>query len=248
MDRYLVFQLHGPMASWGLEAPGEVRHTSDIPTKSALLGLCAAALGIRREDAKGLKELEQNFQFIVCGSIRGKWARDYHTVQMPKREAKTTFLTRKDELCRKNLLNTLVTVRDYFSDVWWLIAVRVVSQKEGVLENLQSALLHPTFVLYLGRKSFPLSRPLYPLIFDGTAADVLVKAKKIYEEKLKKLQINYSPLGVRCYWEGTHEGLTESCVVRRRDVPQSRKNWQFEEREIKQGKIAWEEEACISQS
>ncbi|EBE8493238.1 CRISPR-associated protein Cas5, partial [Salmonella enterica] len=25
MSQYLVFQLHGPMASWGVDAPGEVR-------------------------------------------------------------------------------------------------------------------------------------------------------------------------------------------------------------------------------
>ncbi|EBI6188701.1 CRISPR-associated protein Cas5, partial [Salmonella enterica subsp. enterica serovar Enteritidis] len=24
MSQYLVFQLHGPMASWGVDAPGEV--------------------------------------------------------------------------------------------------------------------------------------------------------------------------------------------------------------------------------
>ncbi|MCU6410601.1 CRISPR-associated protein Cas5, partial [Enterobacter quasiroggenkampii] len=25
MSQYLIFQLHGPMASWGVDAPGEVR-------------------------------------------------------------------------------------------------------------------------------------------------------------------------------------------------------------------------------
>ncbi|WP_183061644.1 CRISPR-associated protein Cas5, partial [Salmonella enterica] len=29
MSQYLVFQLHGPMASWGVDAPGEVRHSHD---------------------------------------------------------------------------------------------------------------------------------------------------------------------------------------------------------------------------
>ncbi|WP_115442040.1 CRISPR-associated protein Cas5, partial [Escherichia marmotae] len=24
MSQYLIFQLHGPMASWGVDAPGEV--------------------------------------------------------------------------------------------------------------------------------------------------------------------------------------------------------------------------------
>ena len=43
MSQYLVFQLHGPMASWGVDAPGEVRHSHELPSRSALLGLLAAA-------------------------------------------------------------------------------------------------------------------------------------------------------------------------------------------------------------
>lgn len=46
MSQYLIFQLHGPMASWGVDAPGEVRHTHELPSRSALLGLLAAGVGI----------------------------------------------------------------------------------------------------------------------------------------------------------------------------------------------------------
>ncbi|HCR6757034.1 TPA: CRISPR-associated protein Cas5, partial [Shigella sonnei] len=35
MSQYLIFQLHGPMASWGVDAPGEVRHTHELPSRSA---------------------------------------------------------------------------------------------------------------------------------------------------------------------------------------------------------------------
>jgi CRISPR system Cascade subunit CasD len=48
MSRYLLFQLYAPLVSWGAPAVGEVRHTDTIPTRSALLGLLAAALGIPR--------------------------------------------------------------------------------------------------------------------------------------------------------------------------------------------------------
>ncbi len=50
MSQYLIFQLHGPMASWGVDAPGEVRHTHELPSRSALLGLLAAGVGIRRDN------------------------------------------------------------------------------------------------------------------------------------------------------------------------------------------------------
>lgn len=62
MSQYLVFQLHGPMASWGVDAPGEVRHSHELPSRSALLGLLAAALGIRRDEEERLSAL---FLFAV---------------------------------------------------------------------------------------------------------------------------------------------------------------------------------------
>ena len=52
MSQYLIFQLHGPMASWGVDAPGEVRHTHELPSRSALLGLLAAGVRIRRDDTE----------------------------------------------------------------------------------------------------------------------------------------------------------------------------------------------------
>jgi CRISPR system Cascade subunit CasD len=68
MSQYLVFQLHGPMASWGVDAPGEVRHSHELPSRSALLGLLAAALGIRRDEEERLKNFNQHYSFLLCAS------------------------------------------------------------------------------------------------------------------------------------------------------------------------------------
>ena len=38
------------MASWGEIAVGENRHTASYPSKSAIIGLLGAALGIKRDD------------------------------------------------------------------------------------------------------------------------------------------------------------------------------------------------------
>lgn len=84
MSQYLVFQLHGPMASWGVDAPGEVRHSHELPSRSALLGLLAAALGICRDEEERLNDFNQHYAFLLCASPEPRWARDYHTVQMPR--------------------------------------------------------------------------------------------------------------------------------------------------------------------
>src|SRR6266699_2816470 len=49
-QEYLVFRLYGPMCSWGDIAVGEVRPSTMHPSKSAILGLVAAALGLKRPD------------------------------------------------------------------------------------------------------------------------------------------------------------------------------------------------------
>ena len=66
MSQYLIFQLHGPMASWGVDAPGEVRHTHELPSRSALLGLLAAGVGIRRDDTERLNAFNSHYSLVVC--------------------------------------------------------------------------------------------------------------------------------------------------------------------------------------
>ena len=50
MPEYLVFQLYGPFMSWGDIAVGEMRPSAMMPAKSAILGLLAAAVGIKRPE------------------------------------------------------------------------------------------------------------------------------------------------------------------------------------------------------
>ncbi|MGL4603678.1 MAG: CRISPR-associated protein Cas5, partial [Iodobacter sp.] len=57
MSPYLVFRLYGAMASFGEIAVGELRHSAAYPSRSALLGLLGAALGIARSNEAGQQAL-----------------------------------------------------------------------------------------------------------------------------------------------------------------------------------------------
>ena len=46
----LLLRLAAPLQSWGADSKFEVRKTEREPTKSGVLGLLAAALGLRRDD------------------------------------------------------------------------------------------------------------------------------------------------------------------------------------------------------
>ncbi len=84
---FLVFQLQAPLASWGDTAVGEYRGSYEYPGESALLGLLAAALGIRREEDLTLSGLRQGYGFAVGVQDGGTLLRDYHTAQVPGRAA-----------------------------------------------------------------------------------------------------------------------------------------------------------------
>lgn len=50
MNQYLALKLQGVMQAWGGHTYEDLRHTELIPTRSGILGLLAACLGIDRQD------------------------------------------------------------------------------------------------------------------------------------------------------------------------------------------------------
>ena len=82
----LLLRLAGPMQSWGVESKFEVRRSGTEPSKSAVIGLIAAAMGRRRDSS--LDDLNQ-LMFGVRVDQPGVIQRDF---QMVKNE-KTSYLT-----------------------------------------------------------------------------------------------------------------------------------------------------------
>ncbi|GGV13917.1 type I-E CRISPR-associated protein Cas5/CasD [Streptomyces spectabilis] len=78
MTHVLLIRLAAPLQSWGTISRFAARRDSHSrPTKSAVIGLCAAALGLPRDEDLG--ELAQTV-FGVRADHPGTPVRDYHTV------------------------------------------------------------------------------------------------------------------------------------------------------------------------
>ncbi|MBT3076779.1 MULTISPECIES: type I-E CRISPR-associated protein Cas5/CasD [Streptomyces] len=73
----LLVRLAGPLQSWGIAGRFAHRDTHSRPTKSGVIGLCAAALGLDREEPLG--ELSEA-RYGVRADRPGIRVRDYHTV------------------------------------------------------------------------------------------------------------------------------------------------------------------------
>lgn len=233
-EKYLVFRLYAPMASWGQAAVGETRPTATYPGRGAILGLLAAALGIKRHDDAALQQLADGVKMGVKERSSGALLRDYHTTQVLPNRRGRQFRTRRDELAGSNReLNTILSSRDYRCDGLWTVAVWLTSKASPSLETIAAALQQPHFHLYLGRKSCPLAAPLSPVCID---AETLRQALDYEFEALTPGESRALGLGndVSYYWEGEQEmldgapGGVESSEVW--DEPLNRRRWQFGKR------------------
>jgi CRISPR system Cascade subunit CasD len=226
MTDFVVFQLYGPMAAWGDIAVGEYRPSFAHPSKSAIIGLVAAALGIRRDEEERQRSLAKACSLAVRIDAMGVLLRDYHTVQVPPSKKGTRHYTRRSELAHDDL-NTILSTRDYRCDAAYIIALQVGVDSEFKAEKICKKLSDPEFTLYLGRKSCPLALPLQPKVIKAE------NVKKVLEEVQLSddLQnVPHSPF-VGIYWEdGVESGYESDHVVTRRDDPISRTRWQFTER------------------
>lgn len=171
---YLVMRLYAPISSWGTLAVGEDRPTVNYPTRSAVLGLLGAALGIKRSETQQLKDLADSVGIASKTYSEGTILRDYHTIQTPNAGKGVQFFTRKQEL-QSAKVETILSSRDYREDGLWIVAIWLKPETDNShcefkvnLEQLQQALKYPTFTLYLGRKSCPLSLPLSPQIITAS--------------------------------------------------------------------------------
>lgn len=233
----LIFQLYGPMASWGGPAVGETRPSSDHPGRAALLGLLAAALGIRREDSAGHQALSDSVRFAVKQFSPGRLMRDYHTVQVPGRDKKARYFTRKDELSiPKDKLNTVLSSREYRQGGMWQVAVLLEKSSGWTLDELQVALREPVFTLYLGRKACP---PAVPLAPKKVTANGLREAFGHVEPFVCESQQRWLGLSgdLDFYWEEEAGDIEIQDTRQPNDTLISRERWQFGSRQEHHARI-----------
>ena len=155
----LLLRLAAPLQAWGTDSKFEVRRTNREPSKSGVIGLLAAALGLRRD--ADLSELSA-LRFGVRVDRNGEVIKDFH---MAKAE-KTSYLT----------------YRYYLSDAIFLVGLE--SEDRSFLEQIERALRNPCFPLFLGRRSCP---PTLPLVL-GIREDALETALRGEENQNKDLK------------------------------------------------------------
>lgn len=126
----LLLRFAAPMQAWGADSRFDIRKTNREPTKSGVVGLLAAALGLQRDAP--LNELTA-LRMGVRVDREGVLLRDFHMVHGEK--------------------SSYVTTRYYLCDAVFLVGV--FSEDEALMRRLEEAVRNPAFPLFLGRRSCP---------------------------------------------------------------------------------------------
>jgi len=137
----LLLRFEGPMQSWGYRSRFDYRDTALEPTRSGVIGLICAAMGIARgEDISRFNGIQMG----VRVDKEGRPERDYHTaLDVIKADGSGN--------------DTVVSYRDYLADASFTVGLQ--SLRLSLLRDIESALRNPRWPLFLGRKAFPLAVP-----------------------------------------------------------------------------------------
>jgi CRISPR system Cascade subunit CasD len=156
----LLLRLAGPLQSWGEHSTFSVRDTLAYPTRSGLIGMFAAALGMPRT-----APLDQFTQLTITIRIDrpGTPMVDFHTVGggLPRDKTVPTA----EGTRRPANSSTIVSHRTYLADAVFIAAVQGTTP---LITELCIALRTPVWNSYLGRRSCP---PEAPLLIAGPVTD-----------------------------------------------------------------------------
>lgn len=227
MAQWLVIALRAPFASFADASGNTTRKTGDMPTRSALLGLAAAALGIRRDDEAGQAGLSAALSTASALLEPGAILTDFHTFASLHHAAKGAA-TRAEALRKKEHVVTSITRRDYRTGALWQGAYRSTDGPGSpTLDGLATAFRRPAFFLSIGRRSCAPSHPLNPRLIDAT--DV----REAFAEHLRSMPVlaNCRPLLYSLEEQADAPGANSFTQHRRRDQPRDRSiRWTFSDR------------------
>jgi len=180
---YLALVLDAPMQSWGFSSRFQHRTTGLHPTKSGLIGLLCAALGLAKGSAEERKMLPalaklKMTSIAIPREVRNIAAplpvlrlEDYHTVLGTRRAS------------GKLDSDAVVTRRQYLLDARFGV---ILAGDHTLLKRVAAALQDPVWGVWFGRKSCLPCSPICCGLFD---AELLARRKLIGDRPIEEFTI-----------------------------------------------------------
>lgn len=148
----LLLRLAGPMQSWGTTSRFTERDSGREPSKSGVIGLICCALGVPQDQVNGqLLTKLTTCRMGVRVNREGVLGCDYQTAS-------------KIYTGRGTIKETEPSNRYFLSDADFLVGLE--SDDRKFLEEIDAAIRHPRWMLFLGRKAFPPAMRIAVGVFD----------------------------------------------------------------------------------
>lgn len=182
-NKALALYLDGPMQSWGVASRFQYRETENLPTKSGVLGIVAAAIGIDKYASDEAERLEPlaNLQFSVFRAFLVAEQRpvqrlsDFHTVGGGYDKTDHRGRLSMPHKASGGPFGTVITHRAYLTDARF---IAVLEGDEATLMQCAAALRNPRWGVWFGRKTCLPAAPLCPTLAEDSKQAIAVLADK----------------------------------------------------------------------
>lgn len=203
MQDFLIIKLQGAMQAWGGHTFEDYRPSHIFPTRSAVVGLLGACLGIDRADIQSRADLNSSFELTVRADRRKVQTKQFgqikeKTLTMQKMTDFHTVLDARkvDGSPRKD---AIISRREYLCDAEFSLALGFRNNAVFSLEKVKDAIQKPHYTPTLGRRSCPIQHPLFKMIISAenaqqALAQIEPKQGTLYSEQ--KLQ-GSAPMRIR---------------------------------------------------
>jgi len=192
MSNSLAFLIDAPLQSWGASSRFQRRETESWPTKSALVGVLAAALGI---DKHAPDETEKLAPLTALTFTVLRWPKkypslrltDYHTIGggWPKDRNEHSWASMNVPVKATRTKTggpifiegpAVQTTRTYLTDARF---IALFQGERTLLETAAAALLDPVWGVWFGRKNCIPAEPLSPVIADTPRGALVALFQKL---------------------------------------------------------------------
>lgn len=187
MHDYLIIKLQGAMQAWGGHTYEDYRPSLIFPTRSGIVGLLGACLGIERENISELKALDKSFQLTVRANKRKITQREGSEAKPPVSMQKITdfhTVQHARKVDGKPRPEAIVSRREYLCDAEFTLALAFVKDTDYSLERVKQAIQKPVYTPFLGRRSCPIQSRLYEAVVNAENAQTALSQIEPYHGTL----------------------------------------------------------------
>ncbi|WKJ90935.1 type I-E CRISPR-associated protein Cas5/CasD [Methylomonas montana] len=204
MPEFLILKCQGAMQAWGGHTYEDYRPSLIFPTRSAVVGLLGACLGLERGQSEQLKLLSDSFELTVLANPRQIERRHFDREIEPRKvtlhkmtDYHTVLAARRADGGQRD--DAIVSRREYLCDAEFTLALVFKDHAEYGLQQVLQDIKKPKYTPYLGRRSCPLHRPLFERVVEAESAEQALKQIEstgtLYSEI--PLKPDHAPMQVR---------------------------------------------------